>query len=321
MFHPLGIPFLLLSSLLIPSNILAQSRTPNVNQVTQKIANGDNESALALLETMLKQKPTNLTLLRTQMNLLLGMRRNWKAMLAAEALRRALPEGLEKESLRSFAELARKTRGELQKLIEQAILLRESRNPKKLLQVWKKLDKLRPEDPLVHFGMGVVYGSYGREFNANRALWAFKKFLTLTSDEQFQVGSIYTPSELASSLRKFSTFGKESDLPGVRMQVHSFIKQLKEKKPLYQMTPLTTISRMEEKYEGELRKHKREIAKAQDSIARCQRYLDKYTPSRKHDLHTNKRRKIRQLERLISLKKKKITVLTLVLRRLRSSHQ
>ncbi len=317
--HPL--PSLLLVSLLFPTGGHAQNSNPSKKQVTEAIVSGEPETALSLLSTLIEKKPKDISLLKAKMNILLGLRRNWEAMVTAKALVNLLPPGLEKESLRSFSKLVHKTKGELQLLIEKAVILRESRDPQGLLKIWKKLDKLRPEDPLVHFGMGIIYASYGKEYNVRKALQAFRKFLALTSDDQFHVGSIYTPSELASSLERFSTIGKESGLPEVRMEVHGFLKQLKEKKPLYLMTPMATIQKMERKYEGEKKKFKGEIAKAEESIARCQRYLDTYRPSRKHDLHTNKRRKIRQLERFISLKKKKIATLTLVLKRMRESYQ
>ncbi|GEM_PF-5857693 len=300
------------------THLVSQNLHQTPQQVTEAIRAGNKEKALKILHSMLEQRASDPTLLRAQMYLLLGMRRNREAMIVAEALLKALPKGMEKEALRPFVDLVRKTKGELQTLIEKAILFRRERDPKNLLRVWKKLNKLRPEDPLVHFGMGVVYGSFGKEYNLQRSLRFFQKFLKLTVDDQFHVGSIYTPSELADSLRKFSTLGRESDLAEVRMMVHAYIKQLKEKRPLFLMTPKSTILRLQKKCEKELEQRNRVISRAEDDIQRCRDYL-RTPPSRKHDLHTNKRKKIRQLELRISLEKRKVASLTLVLTRLKQT--
>ena len=121
--------------LLGTAGLHSQSRNADHDKVIAAISAGRGEDALSLLTKLLEKKPTDVSLLRVRMNILLGLRRNWEAMGCAQELVEVLPDGLEKESLRAYAALSRRTRGELQSLIERAVMYRTQRKPKELLEV------------------------------------------------------------------------------------------------------------------------------------------------------------------------------------------
>ena len=111
---------------------------------------------------------------------------------------------------------------------------------------------------------------------------------------------------------------QSGNLQDTRMKVHVYMELLKRKKKLYLLTPLSRLRTLKAKLQKELDKREGVVAKAEEDIARCRRYLS-IPRSKQHDLQTNKRKKIRQLEIRISLEKKKIEALQAELERLKTA--
>ena len=156
---------------------------------------------------------------------------------------------------------------------EKAMAYRASRDPLKLLGVLKKLKKSRPESPLVHFGLGEVYGSTGHvNFSSTRAAVAFEKFLDLTTDEKFGTGEFgggsYTKEDIAASIGEYSTRNPGDNIEKVRQTVQGYLELLKKGNYLLLVTSPKTIASFEATARKEISTLYRKIETYQGSLDR-----------------------------------------------------
>ena len=176
--------------------------------------------------------------------------------------------------------LEAKKRVELQELLEKTALYCSARDSKRLLEVLTKLDKLLPDDPVIHFTLAEVYSSTG-SFKRAKALSAFRKFLDLSTDERLRADAkkiieadvdeevLNIKRSLVASLCMFGNVRPRMDLQEVRMNVHANLDSLNDGYRLLLMTPLQWIETWKSNAERELDHAHRTIDAARDEIVWC----------------------------------------------------
>jgi hypothetical protein len=190
---------------------------------------------------------------------------------------------------RKREEEARKA--ELQDLFEKVLLYRGAREPEKLLVVLQKLKELRPKDPAVAFGLGEVYGSFGKGFDAKKACAEFRRFLGLTTEGRFDPGACH------------ELYSFKDDIQVVRMQAHEYVMKLEEKHRLLLVTSHKALAKMRADLERELKDLHKYISRAKAKITEYERLIEWWRRSRRFDRYSQ----IKALKRKIALTKKKLT--------------
>lgn len=187
---------------------------------------------------------------------------------------------------------------ELQELFEKAAAYRKGRDPKKLLEVLVELQKQRPEDPTVHFGLGEVYASLGEDFDAQKARVAFSEFLSLTATGRFKSESLHKAS-----------FVKEEDLKELRSTTREHIAKLRKKHKLLLVTSTERVAKLVAGLEKELKERRAAIAAHKAWIKSYEGRIQILRRSSSLDRATriqDAKKKIRTLEKAIEREEKQI---------------